>query len=294
MSRRSLPPLSSLQAFEATARLGSLSAAARERHQSPSALSRAVQAVAHWNGAALFERRGPRLQLTPAGEGLLARLRGPLQSLMEAVDPGAIEPSRSEITRDLEVHTLSSLVSVWLMPHLSRLATAAPQLRIRWITGPDMWSLRPYVPAVALRVGRFDRNGLWCRALWRDHLVAVATPAWVRRHGRDPAAWLAAQRLQLLGEPWPTRIEGQRLLVPEGPTFNDALLVAQAAMAGLGVAWIRHSLVAAALVARRLVALAEQDTTGAERTLWLACRDELADDPAVLAFREWVCALPMP
>ena len=68
---RRLPPLTALPAFEATARLGSVRAAAEELGRTPGAVSKQLRHLAEDLGTALFEREGTGLQLTEEGARLL-------------------------------------------------------------------------------------------------------------------------------------------------------------------------------------------------------------------------------
>ncbi len=67
VSRRLLPPLSCLTAFEAVARLGSVTEAARELDLTQSAVSRQVQKLEAQVNTPLFGRDHKRLQLTDHG-----------------------------------------------------------------------------------------------------------------------------------------------------------------------------------------------------------------------------------
>jgi DNA-binding transcriptional LysR family regulator len=66
-----LPPLNPLRAFEATARRGAVSAAARELNVTHGAVSHQIRALEESLGTVLFERGGKRLKLTPQGALLL-------------------------------------------------------------------------------------------------------------------------------------------------------------------------------------------------------------------------------
>ena len=59
-----LPPLNPLRAFEATARSGSVSAAARELNVTHGAVSHQIKALEESLNVSLFERGGKRLKLT--------------------------------------------------------------------------------------------------------------------------------------------------------------------------------------------------------------------------------------
>lgn len=63
--------LDALIAFDAIARRGSFAAAAEELHCVPSSVTYAIQKLEDGLGVALFDRRGHRSHLTPAGEALL-------------------------------------------------------------------------------------------------------------------------------------------------------------------------------------------------------------------------------
>lgn len=59
----------SLEVVDAVARNGSFSAAARELHRVPSAVSYTVRQLEEWLAVPLFERRHRDVELTAAGRG---------------------------------------------------------------------------------------------------------------------------------------------------------------------------------------------------------------------------------
>ena len=65
----SIPPLTSLRAFEAAARHLSLTKAAQELNVTAGALSHQIRGLEEFVGVDLFERRVRSIALTPAGEG---------------------------------------------------------------------------------------------------------------------------------------------------------------------------------------------------------------------------------
>lgn len=78
------PSTKSLRAFEATARLGSVKAAADHLHVSGSALSRRIQTLEEELGEALFRRDTQGLTLTDAGRYYAEQLRGIFSTLEQA------------------------------------------------------------------------------------------------------------------------------------------------------------------------------------------------------------------
>lgn len=63
----------SLEVVDAVARNGSFSAAARELHRVPSAVSYTVRQLEEWLAVPLFERRHRDVELTAAGRGFSRR-----------------------------------------------------------------------------------------------------------------------------------------------------------------------------------------------------------------------------
>lgn len=284
--RSDLPPLHALQAFEAAARLGSLTKAAGERHLTPSAISRAVGLVEHWSGVPLFRRQGPRITLTPAGHALRDRISGPLQSLHSALQGTTRAAARTK-RLDLGVMTLPSFAQGWLVPRLQQFGEQFPLIDLRLQLSYAVESLPPIEPRVALRFGAFDKLGLHVELMWRDPLVLVAAPGWIHRHGATPTAWPGSSMLRMAGFPWPRRIGPHRLALPSGLEANDAMVLAEAARLGLGVACLRQSLVEDSIRRGSLQALLPEIDIPGDTALWLVCREEMRDHPAVSAFWQW-------
>lgn len=285
-----LPPLPCLQAFEAAARLGSFTQAAQERHLTHSAVSRHIQTLEHWCGAALFARSGPKVALTEAGHALAQRLAEPLQSLHQALQ----SPRETLEVTTLRVFSLASLVSSWLLPRLQDFRERHPDIELHFDTGIELSALPPHRPTVAVRYGSFNRAGLGCDLLFNEKLAAVANPDWFARHGDDPCRWPARQMLRHTYTPWPERAPGpgrQRpaLQCAAGMEFNDVALLVQAAALGFGVAWVRTGSLQAYLRSGELVA-AEGFGADSDKAYWLAYRNEMATHPAVAAFRDWLLA----
>ena len=93
MMAREIPSLRQLRAFEAVARLESVSAAARDIHLSQPGVSQAIRALENGLGAPLFERRRSGCYVTEFGAILLPRIRRFLEYLRSALtEPGGNAP----------------------------------------------------------------------------------------------------------------------------------------------------------------------------------------------------------
>lgn len=81
---QNLPPLNSLKAFEATARLRSFTKAAEELNVTRAAVSQQVKSLEMYLDATLFERNGAQLILTQAVRDYLPVVSNVFQSLSAA------------------------------------------------------------------------------------------------------------------------------------------------------------------------------------------------------------------
>ncbi|NRF70318.1 LysR family transcriptional regulator [Aquincola sp. S2] len=198
--RDRLPPLFSLQAFEAAARLGNFSRAAAELKLTPGAVSRQIRQLEDWCALTLFERRGPQVRLTRDGQELLGRLGAPLTALHEAVYPSADAAAQT-----LQIETLASTAKAWLLPRLPDFVARHPQVALIVQTDYALIRPPPRVPMVALRHGAQPAGDeLASERLFEDRLLAVAARAGCRpstrisgagRHapGCSTSAWTAAR-----------------------------------------------------------------------------------------------------
>lgn len=125
--RNGIPNLGALQAFEATARLGSFSRAAEELALTHSAVYRQVAGLEERLGVALFTRVRRRVMLTEAGAEYAARVRHHLDQL-EKDTLGLM--SRAGVGRNLHVAVLPTLATTWLLPRLAAFRRERPDVTV--------------------------------------------------------------------------------------------------------------------------------------------------------------------
>ena len=114
--RKSLPPLSTLLPFEATARLGSVTRAAEELGLTQAAVSRQIRALEKNLGTALFNRRNRAVYLTTQGSELNKSVSAALEDLSAcALNLRATQNSNTVI---LFAQLCEGLY--WLIPNLSK------------------------------------------------------------------------------------------------------------------------------------------------------------------------------
>ncbi|KAA8984505.1 MULTISPECIES: LysR substrate-binding domain-containing protein [Gammaproteobacteria] len=123
---QSLPSLQSLVAFEATARLGSMTAAADEERTTQPAISQRIRALEEWAGMPLFDRKGGKLQLTAKGERFRREVSSGLSGIRGACDRLLREgegPAPSVV-----IAAGSGFLHLWLLPHLPAMKQAFPEV----------------------------------------------------------------------------------------------------------------------------------------------------------------------
>ena len=127
-----LPPLSAIEAFVATARTGSVKAAAELLALSSPALTRRIQALERHVGRPLFDRRHQSIHLNEEGQRLIGEVGPALDALAAAIDrsAGNGDPMR------LKLSLLPLFASFQLMPRLAALRAEHPDLHIEMETRP--------------------------------------------------------------------------------------------------------------------------------------------------------------
>ncbi|MBP1805124.1 LysR family transcriptional regulator [Rubellimicrobium aerolatum] len=208
-----LPSLTSLRAFEAAARLGGFSAAARELNVTHAAVAQQVRGLETSLGVTLLERAGRGLALTSEGERLAAALAAGFETIAAAVQ----EVRAGEDGRPLQVTLTPAFASQWLVPRLGRFWARHPEVPISLHPDRQVVDLARTGMDLAIRLGEGQWTGLESELLVPAAYTVVGAPsllgdrdrldppqmaalpwifeegsheerAWLRRIGLDPDA----------------------------------------------------------------------------------------------------------
>jgi LysR family glycine cleavage system transcriptional activator len=285
---RTLPPLNSLAAFEAAARLASFSKAAQELHVTPAAISRHIAILEGWLERTLFERHRRGVELTAAGEEYCRECTAALDRIAAATAQ-QLQRGRRRILR---VNALATFTMRWLIPRLSSFATAHPDIDVRLSTSREpLPTLRADVD-VAIRGGPEQVAGYAATEFLREGRMPVCSPAILKRRPlRRPSDLARHTLLHSAGLPnvWPDWLQAAGVpgLVPAGSlTLDHFYLTLQAAVDGLGVAIAPVALVSDDVSEGRLV----KPFAGPALPEWryfVYVRDKGSSD-AALALRDWL------
>jgi LysR family glycine cleavage system transcriptional activator len=121
-----LPPLTTLRAFEATARLNGYSAAARSLNVTPAAIAQQVRKLETEIGASLVRREGRGLALTDAGR----QLAGPLHEAFALIVKGIDDLQLQQSARGVRVSTTDYFGKVVILPSLGTFWNLNPTVQV--------------------------------------------------------------------------------------------------------------------------------------------------------------------
>ena len=174
--------LFALKVFQAVAKAGSLSAAARELSLSTASVFGYTKDLESALEAPLFVRRGKKLVLTPAGESLRVRAAGILQDVEDM--RVAVRAMSSGVSGDLRVHTRISCGYAFVVPALQQCLAANPELHFR-LSMSDDWAGNPDLGTDVFILNELpDVMTLVSRKLLTSRRAICASPQYLKRRGR--------------------------------------------------------------------------------------------------------------
>ena len=289
---RDLPPLNALRAFEAAARLSSVSQAAEQLNVTHGAVSRQLKVLEEHLGVSLFVKQGRSLKLTEAG----VRLRDASSEAFDRLRNVCTELTQSHIDAPFVLGCSGSLLARWFIPRLGRLNADLPDLRLHLSAGEgDLDPRKPGLDALLVFAEPPWPADMQVYELGSERIGPVLSP----RLGRYQQL-CHAPASALLGEPllhttsrpqaWPSWAQQHALdakALNYGQGFEHLYYLLEAAVAGLGVAIAPEPLVAEDLKAGRLVAPWGFKQTPAQLALWLPKR---AADGRARQLAQWLKA----
>ena len=293
-TQRALPPLPSLLAFEAAARLQNFSHAAGVLGMTQSAVSQHVTVLEQSIGQPLFRRLHRGVTLTEAGVALYAAVGRGLDTIEAALAELRQEPRAPA----LSIATDFGFASFWLMPRLEALGRALPGVEVRIVTTQNASHQAQTDADVTIIFGLAAPGAI---RLLVESVVPVCSPAFLERHRAPDGAidWARLPLLDLDGpEPsrwlrWRDWFEIQQLPPRRRREttvhLNTYPLVVEAAMLGQGAALGWQPLLDRHLASGALVAMVNTAVV-TERGYALLEPPSSAGNPAVPLFRRWLLA----
>lgn len=286
------PSTTALSCFETAARLGSFTRAARELQLSQAAVSRQVIGLEARLDVPLFERRPGALALTEAGRVFLAEVGPALERIERAAAHARTLKGRGG---RLRLSVASSLCNYWLIPRLPDFTRQHPEITLDMATRVGPAEFTGGRLDASLEFGDGQRSDAVCTLVLPLELRPMASPSWVKRHGkrvsqRTPTATLIHH--STVPEAWPGWLAAASVELasgPIGPRHDQMSMALHAAVAGLGVALLPCFMSDNAVAAGQLLPLSSLNWR-ASRAYHLAVPHNSASLPAVSTFARWLLA----
>jgi LysR family glycine cleavage system transcriptional activator len=287
-SRRFLPGMTLLRAFEASARHQSFTAAADELSLTQSAVSRQIRSLEEVLGADLFVREKQTVRLTLAGEAYAQEIRSALKRISSATLGFRANPQGGA----LNIAILPTFGTRWLAPRLPLFLAENPGITINLTTRLAPFDFQTETLDAAIHFGLPEWPGAELDFLMQETVVPACSRALRDAHNFTFAAdLLKAPLLHLESRPdawerWFCAM-GQEVEEVHGMLVDQFALAAQAAMAGLGVALLPQFLIENELQRGDLVEAIASPMESAER-YYLAWPQNRESYPPLTAFRRWI------
>lgn len=282
IQRRLLPNTPAILAFDAVARTGTFTAAARDLGQTQGAVSRQVAQLEGQLGIRLVDRSARSARLTEAGQAYARAARAAL----DALGQGAMEALGQMPERGLRLAILPTFGTRWLMPRIPRFVRRHPEITLHFTTRIGRFDLAAEGIDAAIHSGRGDWPGARLTLLMAETVIPVAAPG-THVVGGQPLLALATRP-----QAWPDFWAAADLPGPvPAPLMRleQVSTLAQAAAAGMGVALMPAFLIRPELDSGALVALGPERATGFG--YWFAEPDLAPGQtpkPATARFKDWL------
>ena len=230
--------MGALRAFVAVARHLSLSRAGEELHVTHAAVHHQVRNLEEWLGTPLFCREGHRLRLTPSGRQLFDTLSPLFEEIVQTC-----HHVRDGVARlGLTIGCIPSIASRWLIPRIDQFAQRHPDVDIQMVYARAHERIGGAALDVLITFGADDTPGVIARRVFPRTYRPVCSPHYLQSCGPfDTPAKIAAAKLlhDESREGWRDWRRAAGLpsdLALSGPVYQDFNLLANAVIAGHGIA----------------------------------------------------------
>ncbi|BBQ02267.1 LysR family transcriptional regulator (plasmid) [Burkholderia sp. SFA1] len=263
------PSLNALRAFEAVARLRSMTLAAQELCVTHGAISRQVKALEDTLGLTLLVRSAQSSDPTPEGK----RLAEGLTTAFNLID-ASIEQLKPE---PLTLSCSATIMMNWLIPRIAGFHRRHPQTELKFNMNYDQIDFVRDKISVAIRASTIEPpKDAITRKLIDEWIGPVCSPEYAQSIRLAAPADLSRAKLlstRTRPEAWDDWYRATNLEPVAGASadvYDHFYLLIQAAVCGLGVALVPQMLVMNDLVSGKLVAPFGFAPGPRELVLWVA------------------------
>ncbi|WP_153135722.1 LysR family transcriptional regulator [Paraburkholderia agricolaris] len=253
--------LSELTAFVAIAHQRSFSAAARTLGVSPSALSHAMRGLEARLDVRLFNRTTRSVALTEAGEQLLRRVGPAIADLEDAVNE--VASARDRPSGSIRISASESGAKAIVRHVLPDFLATYPDIHVEFVVDTRLVDIVADGFDAGIRVLEDVPRDMVAIRFGADmRFAAVASPDYLAQHAAPKAPHDLAQHrcIRFRFESgalyrWDLEYHGKSASIDvDGPmTLGNLNVMVEAALVGIGIAWVPDYLVVEHLASGRLV-----------------------------------------
>ena len=284
-----LPSLNALRAFEAVARLGSISLAGGELSVTPGAISRHIKELESDLGVSVLERDGRGVRLT--GDG--SHLKNGLYPAFDMINRAVLRMRRDPRRKRLLVMAVPLFAESWLMPRLKRFNRLAPKIDV--ILADRFCDSVVADVDMVIEWGAFESVAdVEAERLTHERVFPVCSPEICPNRTLAGATLVHRHSFPNRYDfpDWPTFFEAVGLETAEGLYPHAGIsvsggLVMGAARCGMGVALANSTIAHDDLAAGRLVRPVPHSME-TEIGYWLLIPRAVKERSEVKAFRAWL------
>lgn len=246
--------LNGIRVFVVAARLGSFQDAAQKLCVTPGAISRQIQALEQQLAVQLFARLPRKIDLTAAGKTLLEQV-GPA---LATIDEACLQLSGTSRQAILRLESTPTFAMHWLLPRLPQFHATYPQVQVELRTTQGLID-RSHPAHLFIRRCPDQFAGLEGTQFMQEYSMLVSCPDYLARNQVKDAASVASSRkiaMRSRRDLWPKWLEAHSLDTSQTDTqmeLDNTILAIQAAVQGLGIAFIPVLFLTDALTSGTLV-----------------------------------------
>jgi LysR family glycine cleavage system transcriptional activator len=251
-----LPPLNALRAFEAAARNGSLTQAARELSVTQGAVSRHVSQLEQWLGVPLFVRTRRGSELTPEGDSYY---RG-ISPVFKEIDLQTKQLTKKPDANMLKLKLPPTFAIRWLVPRLARFHALNRHIDVQMTTSHQPADFAIEDIDVAIQSGYVPSPNVKHHRLFGEVLLPVCSPGLFKMFPRPQQPSDLAHHVLLCSmhrpNDWPDWLSAANLPHIDGNSglkFENSALAYQAATDELGIVMAQYAFVKDDLRTGRLI-----------------------------------------
>jgi len=234
-----------LQIFVCVIECGSISAAAEQVGQTPSAVSRSLSRLEAKLETTLINRTTRRMDLTEEGKFFFERAKQILEQMDELEE--RLSSRQQTPAGRLRINAASPFMLHAVVPHIAEFRRLYPDIQLELNSNDLIIDLLEQSTDIAIRIGNLADSTLHARSLGSSPLNILASPAYLEAHG-VPASVNELSGHTLLGftqteslNHWPLRhAQGDRWQIQPGISASSGETLRQLALEGQGIVCLSH------------------------------------------------------